>query len=64
MIMLVSFAGGMLTAKSFSEPNNYAVGANQELIALGAGNLVSGLLGGFAIAGTDSRTTVNDAAGS
>ena len=63
MIMLVSFAGGMLTAKSFAERNNYAIDANQELIALGAGNLVSGLLGGFPIAGTDSRTAVNDAAG-
>ena len=63
MIMLVSFAGGMLTAKSFATRNNYTIDANQELIALGAGNMVSGLLGGFAVAGTDSRTAVNDAAG-
>lgn len=62
-IMLVSFASGMLTAKSFAERNHYSVDANQELAALGLANLVSGLVQGFPITGADSRTAVNNAVG-
>jgi MFS superfamily sulfate permease-like transporter len=59
-IMLVSFASGMLTAKSFAQRNHYAVDANQELVAFGLANLVSGLVHGFPITGADSRTAVNN----
>jgi MFS superfamily sulfate permease-like transporter len=62
-IMLISFASGMLTAKSFAERNHYSVDANRELAALGLANLVSGLVHGFPITGADSRTAVNNAMG-
>lgn len=62
-IMLVSFASGMLTAKSFAQRNHYAVDANQELVAFGLANLLSGLVHGFPITGADSRTAVNNALG-
>jgi high affinity sulfate transporter 1 len=62
-IMIVSFASGMLTAKSFAQRNNYAVDANQELVAFGLANLVSGLVHGFPVTGADSRTAVNNAMG-
>ncbi len=62
-IVLISFASGMLTAKSFARRNRYEIDANQELIAFGASNLASGLAQGFAVTGADSRTAVNNAVG-
>ncbi len=62
-IMLVSFTSAMLTARSFAARNRYDIDANQELIALGACNLASGLGQGFAVSGADSRTAVSDAMG-
>ena len=62
-LMLISFTSGVLTAKSFARRNRYEIDANQELIAFGAGNLVSGLAQGFPVTGADSRTAVNNAMG-
>jgi high affinity sulfate transporter 1 len=62
-IMLISFTSGMLTARSFAQRNHYNVDANQDLIAFGLANLVSGLAHGFVVTGADSRTAVNNAAG-
>jgi MFS superfamily sulfate permease-like transporter len=62
-IVLISFASGMLTAKSFARRNHYEIDPNQELIAFGASNLASGLAQGFAVTGADSRTAVNNAVG-
>lgn len=62
-IMLVSFAGSMLTAKTFAQRNRYTVDANQELTALGIANLLGGLFQGFAVTGADSRTAVNNVVG-
>ena len=52
-IVLISFASGMLTAKSFARRNHYEIDANQELIAFGASNLASGLAQGFPVTGAD-----------
>jgi sulfate permease, SulP family len=62
-IVLISFASGMLTAKSFARRNHYDIDANQELIAFGTSNLASGLGQGFPVTGADSRTAVNNAVG-
>jgi high affinity sulfate transporter 1 len=62
-IMLISFTSGMLTSRSFAQRNRYKVDANQDLIAFGLANLVSGLVQGFVVTGADSRTAVNNAAG-
>jgi high affinity sulfate transporter 1 len=62
-LVLVSFTGGILTAKSFAQRHRYAIDPDRELIAFGAGNIVSGLAQGFPVTGTDSRTAVNDAMG-
>lgn len=62
-IALISFISGILTVKSFARRNRYIVDANQELIAFGVCNLVSGLAQGFPVTGADSRTAVNDAMG-
>jgi high affinity sulfate transporter 1 len=62
-VVLISFASGMLTAKSFARRSHTEIDANQELIAFGASNLVSGLAQGFPVTGADSRTAVNYAVG-
>src|SRR5262249_32600121 len=43
--------------------HGYSVDANQELIAVGANNVVAGFFQGFPNGSSSSRTTVNDAAG-
>ncbi len=62
-IMLISFASGVLTAKSFAERSGDPLDANQELIGFAACNLASGLAQGFPVTGADSRTAVNYATG-
>ena len=62
-LVIVSFTSGMLTARSFAARNGYAINADQEMRALGIANIASGLFGGFAVTGADSRTAVNDASG-
>ena len=62
-LVIVSFTSGMLTARSFAARNGYAINADQEMRAIGLANLASGLTGGFAVTGADSRTAVNDASG-
>src|SRR5512139_2427068 len=62
-LVIVSFTSGMLTARSFAARNGYAIDADQEMRAIGLANLASGVTGGFAVTGADSRTAVNDASG-
>ncbi|MCU0842253.1 MAG: SulP family inorganic anion transporter [Thiobacillaceae bacterium] len=62
-LVIVSFTSGMLTARSFATRNGYAINADQEMRAFGLANIASGLFGGFAVTGADSRTAVNDASG-
>ncbi len=62
-IALICFCSSMATTKSFAARNGYEVAPNREFIALGVANVASGLSSGFAIAGTDSRTAINDVTG-
>lgn len=61
---LVSFSDTMVTARGFASRNRYRVNANQELIAVGMGNIASGLTQGLPISASGSRTAVAEAAGS
>ena len=62
-LLFVSFASGMLTARSFGEKLGVSGDANLELRGFAAANIVAGLLHGFAVTGADSRTAVNLASG-
>ena len=62
-IALICFCSSMVAAKSFAVRNKYEVAADREFMALGLANVVSGLSNGFAIAGADSRTAINDITG-
>lgn len=62
-LVIIIFTGGVLTARSFAMRNGYTINADQEMRAIGFANITSGLFGGFAVTGADSRTAVNDASG-
>ena len=48
---------------TFAVRHKYEIDANQELYANGGANLVSGLMQGYSVGGSMSRSAVNDAAG-
>lgn len=58
-VFLVSFGAGIITARSFGEITGEEVDPNRELAGFGAANVASGLLGGFPVTASDSRTAVN-----
>jgi len=62
-IGFLAFSDGILLAQTFADKNRYEVDANQELIALGAANLGAGLLQGFPVSASQSRSSIVDAAG-
>lgn len=57
------FSDEVLTARVFARKNHYEIDTNQELVALGATNISSGLFQSFATAASSSRTVVNDNSG-
>jgi SulP family sulfate permease len=50
-------------ARSFGNKYKEKTDANQEMLAIGLGNIISGIGGGYVGAGSMSRSTVNDQAG-
>ena len=63
-IAIIAYTDNILTARSFAAKGHYRVDDNQELIALGAINLTSGLSSGFPISSSGSRTAVGAGVGS
>ena len=62
-MVLVIFSESLGAAETFAAKHGYEIDPNQELIALGAANVGSGLVGGLAAGGSLSQTAVNDGAG-
>jgi sulfate permease, SulP family len=54
----------VLTARSFATRHRYNVDANQELLALGLANVGAGLVQGFPVSSSGSRTVIGDNLGS
>jgi SulP family sulfate permease len=63
-IVLVGYTDNILTARAFAARGGYEVNANQELLALGAANLGAGLMRGFPVSSSGSRTALGASAGS
>lgn len=63
-IAIVGYSDNVLTARSFATRHGYAIDGNQELLALGVANLGTGLMQGFPISSSGSRTVIGDALGS
>jgi SulP family sulfate permease len=62
-VALLTYTEGILLARAFAAKNGYEVRANRELNALGLADVAAGLFQGFSVTGSQSATTVNDAAG-
>src|SRR5215211_581276 len=62
-IALVSFADTSVLSRTFAIRGGYRVDPNQELVALGAANVATGLFQGFSVSSSSSRTPVAEAAG-
>ena len=62
-LSLLAYAESIAAARAFAAKHRYEVDANRELIALGATNIGSSLVQGFAIDASVSRTSVADGAG-
>lgn len=58
-VALLSYTEGILLARAFAAEGGYEVDANQELVALGAADIVTGLFQGFAGTGSQARTAIN-----
>jgi len=60
---LLAYTEGILLARAFAARNGYEIAANREVAALGVANVLTGLFQGFAVTGSQARTTINDTAG-
>jgi len=58
-VFLVSFAAGIVTARSFGARGGYPVDADREMTGFGAANIGAGLFGAFPVTASDSRTAIN-----
>lgn len=64
-VLLVAYTDFILTARAFTDPDDPGPGldANQEFLALGAANLGAGVLHGFPVSSSASRTALASSAG-
>jgi SulP family sulfate permease len=63
-VAVVGYSDNVLTARSFATRNSYRVDANSELLALGTANVTAGMLQGFPVSSSASRTAIGDSLGS
>jgi high affinity sulfate transporter 1 len=62
-IVLIGYAEALGGAKAATAPGDSDIDPNQELVAHGPANILSGLFGGFLVVGSLSKTSVAMAAG-
>jgi sulfate permease, SulP family len=62
-VAFVGYTDNILTGRAFASRHGEGVDAKRELLALGAANLGSGLLHGFPVSSSGSRTAIADAVG-
>ncbi len=63
-VTVVGYTDNVLTARVFATRNGYEIDTNQELLALGLANSATGVMHGFPLSSSGSRTVIGDAAGS
>src|SRR5439155_8687826 len=62
-MVLVMLGETLAAGQTFATRYGYEINADQEMVALGIANLVTGLVGGLAACGSLSQTAVNEGAG-
>ena len=61
--MLVGFSESLAAARQYASKYQYDIDINQEMLAQGMANFTSGLFQGINVAGSLSKSSVNDASG-
>ena len=62
-IIFIGYSESLASAKEEARKHDYEIDASQEMVGQGAANVASGLVGGYAVEGSLSKTTVADMAG-
>jgi high affinity sulfate transporter 1 len=62
-VVLVGFSESLASARQYAAKYHYDIDINQEMLAQGMANFTSGLFQGINVAGSLSKSSVNDAAG-
>lgn len=62
-IAVVGFTDNVLTARAFGDRHGDRIDARRELLALGAANVAAGVVHGFPVSSSGSRTAIADAVG-
>jgi len=62
-IAVVGFTDNVLTGRAFADRHGDRIDARRELLALGAANVAAGLVHGFPVSSSGSRTAIVDAVG-
>jgi high affinity sulfate transporter 1 len=62
-IALIAFADTGVLSRTFAARRGESVNGSQEMTAIGLANIAGGLLGGFPVSGSSSRTPVAEGAG-
>ncbi len=60
-ITFVAYSDVALTGRAFAARTGETIDPNREFLAMGVGNVVAGLTGGFALSASGSRTAIIDA---
>jgi high affinity sulfate transporter 1 len=61
---LLALSDSLATTRGFASRNHYRIDANQEMLALGLGNIASGLSQGLPVGASGARTAAAESAGS
>ncbi len=62
-LTMVAFTDSSLNGRAFANRGRYSIDSNQELLALGGANLAAGLLQGFPVSSSGTRTSIGAALG-
>ena len=62
-VALVAYTDNILTGRAFATRRRTSIDPKRELLALGAANLGAGLMHGFPVSSSGSRTAIGDAVG-
>ena len=62
-IVLLAMPEGILLGRAFAERNHGEDDANKELVGIGIANILAGMVGGFALGASQTRTTLNHLSG-
>ncbi|NJL49633.1 MAG: solute carrier 26 family protein [Leptolyngbyaceae cyanobacterium SM2_5_2] len=63
-VSIVAYSDNVLTGRAFAARHHQTIDANQELLALGVANIGCGLMQGFPVSSSGSRTAIGDSLGS